>query len=72
MLDCFCHTGSFAVHAAKYGAKHVDAVDISAPAIELARKNAELNGVGDCCEFQTANAFDLLRKLLMNIVSMMW
>ncbi len=61
VLDCFCHTGSFAVHAARYGAEHVSAVDISAPAVELAVRNAALNGVGDRCDFQVANAFDILR-----------
>lgn len=63
VLDCFCHTGSFAVHAAKYGAKSVTAIDISDLAVELARKNAELNGVEQVCNFQIANAFDVLRTL---------
>ena len=63
VLDCFCHTGSFTVHAAMYGAKHVTAVDISEQAIELAKKNAELNGVRDKCSFVTANAFDMLREM---------
>lgn len=61
VLDCFCHTGSFSVHAALYGAKHVTGVDISDFAIDLAKKNAELNKVTDKCEFIIANAFDLLR-----------
>lgn len=63
VLDCFCHTGSFAVHAAVYGAKRVQAIDISDLAIELARKNAALNGVADRCSFEVANAFDALREL---------
>lgn len=63
VLDCFCHTGSFAVHAALYGAKSVTGVDISPQAIELAQRNAALSDVGDRCSFQTANAFDVLRKL---------
>lgn len=63
VLDCFCHTGSFAIHAARYGAKSVRAIDISDHAVEVARKNAELNGVGDVCTFETANAFDVLRSL---------
>jgi 23S rRNA (cytosine1962-C5)-methyltransferase len=61
VLDCFCHTGSFTVHALRYGAEHVSAVDISAPAVELAARNAALNGVADRCDFQVANAFDVLR-----------
>jgi 23S rRNA (cytosine1962-C5)-methyltransferase len=63
VLDCFCHTGSFTVHAALYGAKHVTAVDISEHAIDLAKKNALLNGVEDKCAFRTANAFDVLREM---------
>lgn len=62
VLDCFCHTGSFAVHAAAYGAKSVLAVDISEEAISLAKENAALNGVEEVCSFETANAFDLLRQ----------
>ena len=62
VLDCFCHTGSFTVHALRYGAEHVSAVDISAPAVELAAKNAALSGVADRCDFQVANAFDVLRS----------
>ena len=63
VLDCFCHTGSFSVHAAVYGASKVEAIDISSQAVELARKNAELNSVSDICSFQVANAFDALRSL---------
>ena len=64
VLDCFCHTGSFAVHSARYGAKSVHSIDISEEAIELARKNAEMNGVSDQCHFEVANAFDALRSLV--------
>lgn len=63
VLDCFCHTGSFSVHAALYGAKSVTAIDISDQAVELARRNAALNKVDDRCTFQVANAFDVLRKM---------
>ena len=61
VLDCFCHTGSFALHAAKYGARSVEAVDISADALALARENAALNGM-DSIVFRQANVFDLLRE----------
>lgn len=44
VLDCFTHTGSFALNAARGGAKHVTAVDISESAIEMAKQNAQLNG----------------------------
>lgn len=63
VLDCFCHTGSFSVHAAVYGAKKVTAVDISEQAIEVAQKNAALNQVSDKCEFMVGNAFDVLRSM---------
>ncbi|MDD4312665.1 MAG: class I SAM-dependent rRNA methyltransferase, partial [Eubacteriales bacterium] len=45
VLDCFTHTGSFALNAVKAGAAHVTAVDVSAAAVELARENAEKNGL---------------------------
>lgn len=62
VLDCFCHTGAFAVHALHYGAARVTAVDISEDAVELARRNALRNGVLDRAEFVVANAFDYLRE----------
>lgn len=63
VLDCFCHTGSFAVHSAIYGAKKVTSIDISEDAIDLARKNAEMNSVGHICDFRVDNAFDALRTM---------
>jgi 23S rRNA (cytosine1962-C5)-methyltransferase len=63
VLDCFCHTGSFAVHAALYGAKKITSIDISEEAVEIAKQNAEMNGVSDICNFQVANAFDALRTM---------
>ena len=64
VLDCFTHTGSFALNAAKGGAAFVTAVDISASAIEMAKKNADRNGLSDRMEFVTADVFDLLPALL--------
>ena len=61
VLDCFTHTGSFALHAASYGASHVTGVDVSEEACAVARRNAELNGF-DNVEFVAENAFDLLRR----------
>ncbi|HBN28030.1 MAG TPA: rRNA large subunit methyltransferase I, partial [Clostridiaceae bacterium] len=61
VLDCFCHTGSFSLHAAHYGAKSVLGIDISETAIEMARKNSALNGFESICSFEKANAFDILR-----------
>ena len=61
VLDCFSHTGSFALHAAHYGASHVTGVDISDHAVACARRNAERNGYQDRVAFVEANAFDYLR-----------
>lgn len=63
VLDCFTHTGSFALNAAKGGAKHVHAVDISETAIEMARENAKLNGLEDIMSFEAINVFDLLPEI---------
>ena len=63
VLDCFTHTGSFALNAAKGGAKHVTAVDISESAVEMARANAERNGLIDVMDCVAANVFDLLPQL---------
>jgi 23S rRNA (cytosine1962-C5)-methyltransferase len=62
VLDCFCHTGGFAMHAARGGAEHVTAVDISEAAIEVARENARRNQLSERIDFQAANAFDFLRE----------
>ncbi|HEY3247055.1 MAG TPA: class I SAM-dependent rRNA methyltransferase [bacterium] len=64
VLDVFCYTGAFAIHAALDGARRVTAVDSSAEAVHLAASNAGLNGVEDRCEFVEANAFDELRRLV--------
>ncbi|NLV57528.1 MAG: class I SAM-dependent rRNA methyltransferase [Clostridiales bacterium] len=62
VLDCFTHTGSFALHAARYGAVNVTGVDISEAACSFARENTQLNGLEDRVHFECANAFDYLRK----------
>ena len=61
VLDCFTHTGSFALHAARYGAAEVTGVDISDTACAFATENARLNGFDDTVRFVCANAFDYLR-----------
>lgn len=63
VLDCFCHTGTFAMYAAKYGAREVVGLDIAAPALEVARTNAELNGFSEVCSFKEGNSFDELRNM---------
>jgi len=62
VLDCFTHTGSFALNAGIAGAKSVLGVDISEYAVEYSRKNAELNGLSDTVKFECHNAFDVLRQ----------
>ncbi|MBO9609832.1 MAG: class I SAM-dependent rRNA methyltransferase [Paenibacillaceae bacterium] len=62
VLECFSHTGSFTLHACKYGAKKVTCLDISAHAIESAKRNVGLNGFEDRVEFVVADAFDYLRS----------
>ena len=63
VLDCFTHTGSFALNAAKGGAAHVTAVDVSETAVEMARLNAERNGVSDRMDCVAADVFELLPTL---------
>ncbi len=62
VLDCFTHTGAFALNCAKMGAKHVTAVDISEDAIRLTKENAALNGF-DNMSFICKNVFELLTEL---------
>jgi len=64
VLDCFTHTGSFALNAVKGGAAHVTAVDVSQAAIELAKSNAELNGLSERMDFLCADVFDLLPQMI--------
>ena len=63
VLDCFTHTGSFGLNAAKGGAEYVLSVDISESAVEMAQKNAKANGLDGKVEYLAANVFDLLAKL---------
>ena len=63
VLDCFTHTGSFALNAGIAGAKHVLGVDASELAVAQARENAALNGLSDTVEFRCADVIDLLPPL---------
>ncbi|MES2704669.1 MAG: class I SAM-dependent rRNA methyltransferase [Bacteroidota bacterium] len=62
VLESFCYTGTFSMHAAQYGAKSVLGLDISENAVATARRNAELNGFQDICKFEAVNAFDVLKQ----------
>ena len=63
VLDCFTHTGSFALNAAAAGAREVTGVDASELAVEQARKNAALNGFEDRVAFLCEDVFELLPRL---------
>lgn len=63
VLDCFTHTGSFALNAGLAGAAHVTGVDASELGIAQARENAVLNGLEDRVEFLCEDVFDLLPRL---------
>lgn len=66
VLDCFTHTGSFALNAGIAGAKRVLGVDASDAAVEQAEKNAELNNLSDRVSFRCADVFELLPELVRN------
>ena len=63
VLDCFTHTGSFALNAARGGAASVTAVDISEAAVALVAENAALNGLSAVIRPMAADIFDLLPAL---------
>lgn len=63
VLDCFTHTGSFALNAGMAGAVHVTGVDASELGVAQARENAALNGLEDRVEFICEDVFDLLPRL---------
>lgn len=63
VLDCFTHTGSFALNAGLGGAKEVLGVDASELAVSQAEENAALNGLSDRVKFRCADVFELLPAL---------
>lgn len=63
VLDCFTHTGSFALNAGLAGASEVLGVDASELGVAQARENAELNGLSDRVTFTCADVFELLPEL---------
>ncbi|MFL5789832.1 MAG: class I SAM-dependent rRNA methyltransferase [Flavisolibacter sp.] len=62
VLGAFTYTGTFEIHAAHYGAKSVLGLDISENAVLQANQNAKLNGLDTIVQFETGNAFDLLKQ----------
>ncbi len=63
VLDCFTHTGSFALNAGIAGAASVLGVDASEAAVEMATRNADLNGISDRVRFEAHDVFELLPEL---------
>ncbi len=63
VLDCFTHTGAFALNAAAAGAAHVTAVDVSEDALSVARENARINALEANMSFVCRDVFELLTEL---------
>jgi len=64
VLDCFTHTGAFALNAARGGAAVVTAVDVSEDAVRMTEENVRRNGMEAVVTVQQANVFDLLTRLV--------
>ena len=62
VLDCFCYTGLWGLHAARYGAARVTGLDQSAPAVARAQALAERIGFADRCAYRVGNVFDELKE----------
>jgi len=63
VLEVFCYTGAFGIHAALGGARSVEGLDVSEDALVSARRHAVLNKVDDRCTYQVADAFNEMRRL---------
>ncbi len=63
VLDLFCYSGGWSIHAARYGADEVIGADISPGAVELAEENARLNFQETRCRFVRADVFEMLKTL---------
>ena len=63
VLDCFTHTGSFALNAGQAGAASVLGLDASELGVEQAKKNAALNGLSDIVDFECADVFEKLPQM---------
>ena len=64
VLEVFCHTGAFGIHAALAGATSVEGLDVSEDSLALAREHARLNRVEERCSYRAADAFDEMRSLV--------
>ncbi len=64
VLEVFCHTGAFGIHAALGGAKSVESLDVNQDTLAIAQKHAAMNHVEDRCTYRQADAFEEMRKLV--------
>lgn len=64
VLEVFCHTGAFGIHAALAGAASVEGLDVSEDTLALAREHARRNGVEARCTYRAADAFNELRTVV--------
>jgi 23S rRNA (cytosine1962-C5)-methyltransferase len=64
VLEVFCHTGAFGIHAALAGAASVEGLDVSEETLVLAREHARRNKVEASCTYRAGDAFDELRNLV--------
>jgi len=64
VLEVFCHTGAFGIHAALAGAASVEGLDVSEESLALAREHAGINHVERQCDYRQADAFDEMRSLV--------
>jgi 23S rRNA (cytosine1962-C5)-methyltransferase len=64
VLEVFCHTGAFGIHAALAGAKSVEGFDISEESLAMAREHARTNRVDRLCSYRKTDAFDEMRHLV--------
>lgn len=63
VLDAYCHTGAFALHLARAGAREAIGIDVSAEAVRAARRNAEINGLSEACRFETGDAAEAMAAM---------
>src|SRR6185437_3043021 len=64
VLEVFCHTGAFGIHAALAGARSVESLDVSQDTLAMARQHAMMNKVENCCIYRQADAFEEMRHLV--------
>jgi 23S rRNA (cytosine1962-C5)-methyltransferase len=64
VLEVFCHTGAFGIHAALAGARSVESLDVSQDTLAMARQHAVMSQVENRCTYRQADAFEEMRHLV--------